>query len=253
MEICVDSIESGLNAVDGGADRLELCSSLNKGGLTPTLGLFKTLKSNVSIPIFVMLRPRGGNDFQYSSMEKEVVLKDLVLFKEAGADGFVFGALSDDGDIDIVFCVSVILCARPLPVTFHRAFDVATADPITMARKISSLGYTRLLTSGRSPTAAEGKLLIKTLVEETKGSLIIVPGAGIEVGNLKDILTTTLAREFHGSAKVLKQYSNQNNHKLNSKGKVISRYVTHRETVMELLKIYKDYLNQVEEKNINQF
>ncbi|XP_060847808.1 copper homeostasis protein cutC homolog [Rhopalosiphum padi] len=242
MEICVDSVESAINAVNGGAHRLELCSALSEGGLTPSLGLLKTLKTIVSIPIFVMLRPRSGYDFQFSDLEIKVILEDCALFKDAGADGFVFGALTSIGDIDIAACASVILTAQPLPVTFHRAFDVATQNPIKMAQKIADLGFKRLLTSGRSHVAFDGKCLIKILIETMKDRLIIIPGAGIQVDNLKDILVTTLAHEFHGSAKVLKQYSNINNIKLHSIFKEDPIYITDCDTVKELLNIYKNNL-----------
>lgn len=243
MEICVDNIESAMNAVCGGAHRLELCSALSEGGLSPSLGLLKTLKTMISIPIFVMLRPRCGYDFQYSDLEIKVILQDLTLFKEAGADGFVFGALTVNGDIDEATCASVILEARPLPVTFHRAFDVATVDPINMARKIADLGFERLLTSGRSSVAVDGKFLIKDLVLKMKDRLIIMPGSGINVENLKDILVTTSALEFHGSAKVLKRYKNTNNIKLDSNDKAALVYVTDCDTVKKLIHIYKSNFN----------
>jgi len=242
MEICVDSVESAINAVNGGAHRLELCSALSEGGLTPSLGLLKTLKSMVSIPIFVMLRPRCGYDFQFSDLEIRVILKDCTLFKNAGADGFVFGALTSTGDIDIDACASVILTAQPLPVTFHRAFDIATQDPIDMAQKVVDLGFKRLLTSGRSPVAFDGKDLIKILIETMKDRLIIMPGAGIQVKNLKDILVTTSAHEFHGSAKILKQYPNRNNTKSHLIYKEDPIYVTDCDTVKKLLNIYKNHL-----------
>lgn len=239
MEICVDNFESALNAVAGGAHRLELCSALSEGGLTPSLGLLKVLKANTSIPIFVMLRLRGGNDFQISELEVEVILHDLSLFKNAGADGFVFGALTSDGDIDIAACASVILAAQPLPVTFHRAFDVATVNPISMARKIADLGFKRLLTSGRSAVAADGKFLIKTLIEAMKNRLIIIPGAGINVENLKDILVTTEAQEFHGSAKLSKQHINK---ELGLYEREKLTCVTDSKIVRELLYIYKNHI-----------
>uniref|UniRef100_A0A2H8TUS9 Copper homeostasis protein cutC homolog n=1 Tax=Melanaphis sacchari TaxID=742174 RepID=A0A2H8TUS9_9HEMI len=242
MEICVDSVESAINAFNGGAHRLELCSALSEGGLTPSLGLLKTLKTIVSIPIFVMLRPKCGYDFQYSDLDIRVILKDCTLFKEAGADGFVFGALTSTGDIDIATCASVILTAQPLPVTFHRAFDVATQNPIKMVQKIADLGFKRLLTSGRSPVAFDGRCLIKILIETMKDRLIIIPGAGIQVENLKEILVTTLAQEFHASAKVLKQYSSRNNTKLYSIFKEDPIYITDYDTVKKLLNIYKNNL-----------
>lgn len=244
MEVCVDNIESALNAVSGGAHRLELCSALNEGGLTPSLGLFKTLKTIISIPIFVMLRPRSGEDFQFSDLEVKVILQDLILFKDIGANGFVYGALNIHGDIDVDSCSSVILAANPLPVTFHRAFDVAIANPITMANKIANLGFKNLLTSGRCCKAIDGKLLIKTLIETMKTRLIIIPGAGIDVGNLEDILVTTSAQEFHGSARVLKPYSNTHNMKLSFKDEAASIYVTDCNTVKELLHIYTKYRQQ---------
>jgi len=244
MEICIDSMESAINAVAGGAHRLELCSALSEGGLTPSLGLFKILKSTVKVPIFVMLRPRGGYDFHFSDLEMKVILQDLALFKNSGADGFVFGALTSYGEIDINACVSVILAARPLPVTFHRAFDIAKTNPIDMAYKIADLGFKRLLTSGRSPVAIEGKFLIKTLVETMKNCLIVIPGAGIQVDNLKDILVTTLAREFHSSAKVLKQCKLKYNVHLDSNNKADLVYVTNSDIARELLYIYKCYIKQ---------
>lgn len=245
MEICVDSIESAMNAVSGGAHRLELCSALSEGGLTPSLGLLKTLKTMISIPIFVMLRPRCGYDFHYSDLEIKVILQDLTLFKNAGADGFVFGALTGNGDIDEATCSIVISAACPLPVTFHRAFDVATVNPMEMAEKIADLGFKRLLTSGRSSVVVDGKFLIKNLVEKMKDRLIIIPGAGIQVGNLKDILVTTSACEFHGSAKVLKQYTDKIN-VMDSNDKAAQVYITDCATVKKLLHIYKNYLTEIE-------
>lgn len=230
MEICVDSIESALNAVSGGAHRIQLCSTLSEGGLTPSLDLFKVLRNIVSIPIFVMLRLRSGVDYQYSDTEVKDILNDLTIFKDAKADGFVFGALTSNGDIDIVTCTSVILAARPLPVTFHRAFDVATVDPISMANKIADLGFTRLLTSGRCSSAIEGKLLIKSLVEALNSRLIIMPCVGITADNLKDILVTTLAKEFQASAKMLKLYINKQANEL--------VYVTNCDLVKALLYVY---------------
>ncbi|XP_025418998.1 copper homeostasis protein cutC homolog [Sipha flava] len=243
MEICVDNIESAINAVTGGAHRLELCSALSEGGLTPSLGLFKTLKTMIDIPIFVMLRPKSGYDFEYSDLEMKVILKDLTLFKDAGADGFVFGALSS-GNIDKVACSSIILAADPLPVTFHRAFDVVTNNPLKMAKEISDMGFKRLLTSGRCSLAVSGIDLIKDLVEAMKDSLIIIPGSGINVGNLESILVRTSVREFHTSAKVLKQNVSTNSICLDSNGKAHLVYVTQSNIVRELLNIYKNCTEQ---------
>lgn len=243
MEICVDNIESALNAVSGGAHRLELCSALSEGGLTPSLGLFKTLKTIIDIPIFVMLRPRNGYDFEYSDLEMRVILQDLIFFKDAGADGFVFGALSS-GNIDMVACSSVLSAADPLPVTFHRAFDVATNNPLKMAQEISDMGFKRLLTSGRCSLAISGIDLIKDLAVTMKDSLIIVPGSGINVENLESILVKTMVREFHASAKVLKQNVYANSICLHPNDKAPLVYVTQSNIVRELLNIYKNYTEQ---------
>ncbi|XP_050438678.1 copper homeostasis protein cutC homolog [Adelges cooleyi] len=243
MEICVDNVESVLNAVSGGAHRLELCSALSEGGLTPSVGFFKIVKSLVSVPIFVMLRPRGGNDFQLSEIELKIILEDLQLLKNAGADGFVFGALTAKGLIDTAACASVISAAHPLPVTFHRAFDVATGDPMVMVNEIADLGFKRLLTSGRSSNAFDGALLIKHLIEEMDNKLIIIPGAGISIDNLKQILDLTLCREIHGSAKSLKNKTN--NPTINLGQNLAPRiYVTDSNIVREFLKIFEDYLKQ---------
>lgn len=164
--------------------------------------------------------------------------------QDSGADGFVFGALTANGDIDVSACKLVIEAADPIPVTFHRAFDVATSNPIDMAQKIADLGFIRLLTSGRCSTAIDGKLLIKTLIETMKDRLIIIPGAGININNLKDILVTTLACEFHGSAKMLKECVNTNYLSLKSSDKAALVYITDTDTVREFLHIYTNYFKK---------
>ncbi|XP_050527274.1 copper homeostasis protein cutC homolog [Daktulosphaira vitifoliae] len=241
MEVCVDNIQSAINAANGGAQRLELCSALNEGGLTPSIGLLKTIKSIISLPVFVMLRPRSGYDFQISEIELKIVLEDLNMLKEAGADGFVFGALTANGFIDKKVCSSVISSATPLPVTFHRAFDVAVGDPILMAQEIANLGFTRLLTSGRHSNAFEGINLIKRLVRETENKLIIVPGAGINTKNLETILNETLCYEFHGSAKSLKYIPTKC---IDPENKLNEMYETNFNIVQALCKIFMEYLNK---------
>uniref|UniRef100_V9KZD5 Copper homeostasis protein cutC homolog n=1 Tax=Callorhinchus milii TaxID=7868 RepID=V9KZD5_CALMI len=119
MEVCVDSVESAINAERGGASRIELCSSLMEGGTTPSLGLLQVIKKYVEIPVFVMIRPRGG-DFLYSDQEMEVMKTDIKLAKSSRADGLVFGALTEDGRVDTAVCMELLAAARPLPVTFHR-------------------------------------------------------------------------------------------------------------------------------------
>ncbi|CAG09357.1 unnamed protein product, partial [Tetraodon nigroviridis] len=224
MEVCVDSVESAVNAERGGAGRLELCSSLTEGGLTPSLGLLQVVKEYVKIPVYVMVRPRGG-DFLYSDQEVQVMRKDIELMKRHGADGLVLGALTEDGRVDAELCMELLGAARPLPVTFHRAFDMAH-DPVVTLETLVSLGFQRVLTSGCDTSALEGLPVIKRLVDQAKERILIMPGesefpfytyylifvclldvlllisgGGITERNLLRILEGSGAQEFHCSAR----------------------------------------------------
>ncbi|XP_029963354.1 copper homeostasis protein cutC homolog isoform X2 [Salarias fasciatus] len=185
--------------VEVGAGRLELCSSLLEGGLTPSLGLLHIVKLYVKIPIYVMIRPRGG-DFLYSDLEVEVMRKDIELMKNQGADGFVLGALTEDGRVDTELCMDLLATARPLPVTFHRAFDMVH-DPAVALEALVTLGFERVLTSGCDSSALEGLPLIKRLIDQAKGRITIMPGGGITERNLQRILEGSGAQEFHCSAR----------------------------------------------------
>ncbi|XP_062070894.1 copper homeostasis protein cutC homolog isoform X5 [Lepus europaeus] len=176
MEVCVDSVESAVNAERGGAGRIELCSGLLEGGTTPSMGLLQIVKQSVQIPVFVMIRPRGG-DFLYSDREIEVMKADIQLAKLYGADGLVFGALTEDGQIDKELCMSLIALCRPLPVTFHRAFDMVQ-DPMAALETLLTLGFERVLTSGCDSSALEGLPLIKRLIDEAKGRIVVMPEKG---------------------------------------------------------------------------
>ncbi|KAG7462458.1 hypothetical protein MATL_G00185080 [Megalops atlanticus] len=199
MEVCVDSVESAINAERGGAGRIELCSSLVEGGITPSIGLLKVVKQYVRIPVFTMIRPRGG-DFLYSDREVEVMKTDINLAKSHGADGLVLGALTEDGRVDTELCMELLAACRPLPVTFHRAFDMVR-DPATSLETLITLGFERVLTSGCDSSALEGLPVIKRLVEQAKGRIIIMPGGGISERNLQRILEGSGAQEFHCSAR----------------------------------------------------
>ncbi|XP_052041410.1 copper homeostasis protein cutC homolog isoform X2 [Apodemus sylvaticus] len=193
MEVCVDSVESALNAERGGAGRIELCSGLLEGGTTPSMGILQVVKQTVQIPVFVMIRPRGG-DFLYSDREVEVMKADIRLAKLYGADGLVFGALTEDGHIDKDLCLSLVALCRPLPVTFHR-------DPMAALETLLTLGFERVLTSGCDSSALEGLPLIKQLIEQAKGRIVVMPGGGITDKNLQRILEGSGATEFHCSAR----------------------------------------------------
>ncbi|XP_059610736.1 copper homeostasis protein cutC homolog [Phlebotomus argentipes] len=207
LEVCVDSVESVREAAKGGAGRIELCSALSEGGLTPTVGLLRTVKQIIEpkIPVFAMLRPRRGNDFCFSDDEMAVMLLDLEVLKEAGADGFVFGALTERGEIDIPNCRRIIQAAGSLPVTFHRAFDVTEeAKSAETCAQIADLGFCRLLTSGFRTSAEEGMQRIKLLNEKFRQRLVIMPGAGVTDKNAKKIIDETDCQEIHASARLPK-------------------------------------------------
>ncbi|NXA30586.1 CUTC protein, partial [Ibidorhyncha struthersii] len=188
-----------------GAGRIELCAGLVEGGTTPSMGLLQVVKQCVRVPVFVMIRPRGG-DFLYSDREVEVMKADIRLAKLHGADGLVFGALTEDGRIDTELCTALLAVCRPLPVTFHRAFDMVH-DPVVALETLISLGFERVLTSGCDSSALEGLSLIKRLAEQVMPSVLYVtqgffpPGGGITERNLQRILEGSTASEFHCSAR----------------------------------------------------
>jgi copper homeostasis protein len=236
MEVCVDSVESAINAYNGGASRLELCAALGEGGLTPTPGLLRIIKSVVTIPVFVMLRPSSGDDFVYSCHEVEVMKNDASMLKEWGADGFVFGALTPSGDVDRNVCKEIMDIVSPLPATFHRAFDVCqNIDEALLT--IIELGFSRILTSGQQFTAHKGIPVIKKLVMNASGRITIMPGAGITKVNVREILQQTGAREFHASAKVLKKCSGPQNKCTMGFNNGEGVFVTSEELVREILVI----------------
>lgn len=199
MEVCAESVESVLNAQAAGAARVELCSALMEGGLTPSLGLLKIVKARSTIPIFTMIRPRGG-DFCYSEAEFAIMQEDLKALKDAGADGIVFGILNPDGSVDVDRCRTLVELARPLPVTFHRAFDMVS-DAFAALEAVVSLGIERILTSGLESTSLEGAPLIAELVRRSAGRVTVVPGGGITERNIERILAQTGACEYHCTAR----------------------------------------------------
>ncbi|XP_015048192.2 copper homeostasis protein cutC homolog, partial [Drosophila yakuba] len=201
LEVCVDSIRSAFAAEAGGASRIELCSALGEGGLTPSIGTLKTLKETLTMPIYCMLRPRRGTDFVYSDEEMCALLTDMDLLRENGADGFVFGSLNPDRSINVDQCRHVLLASGGLPVTFHRAFDLT--DQKSMDENVHllrELGFRRLLSSGFRPTAADGVDCLAQLIAKHQRDFIVMPGAGIKVSNLEEILTVSRCLEFHASA-----------------------------------------------------
>lgn len=195
IEICLEGIESILAAQEGGADRVEFCSDLFEGGLTPTLGVFRTARKYCSIDMNVMIRPRGG-DFCYSDIEFEAMLENTKIFKEEGANAIVFGILTPDGEIDKERSQKLIEVARPLPVTFHRAIDM-TKDASRSLKTLIDLKVDRVLTSGLEPTVMEGIVTLKQMIKEAKDDIIVMPGCGISERNFSYIKDTLQAKEYH--------------------------------------------------------
>jgi copper homeostasis protein len=195
FEVCVDSIESAVAAEEGGADRVELCSALIEGGLTPSLGTMRVAREMLDIDIMAMARPRGG-DFCYTDLEYRAMLHDISALKEAGANGIVLGILKPDGIVDCHRTKAAIEIARPLAVTFHRAFDM-TRDPIEALDQLIELGVDRVLTSGQEASVVEGLDLISALVEHAAGRIAVMPGGGISDRNVRKVVRASGAREVH--------------------------------------------------------
>ncbi len=199
VEAAVESLDAALAAAEGGASRIELCADLAHGGTTPSEQLLRNAKSRLKIPIFVLVRPRPG-DFVYTNAEHHVMLGQIGQAKRAGAAGIVTGALTAREEIDQFPTAELIAAARPLPVTFHRAFDECRDLP-TALEQLIQLGVDRLLTSGGAPTAAEGADQIRSLVAQAKGRIAILPGGGITPDNVARLVEQADVREVHFSTK----------------------------------------------------
>lgn len=199
VEICVDSVESAIVAEAAGAGRIELCSALAEGGVTPGAGLIEAVRSNTSIRMHVLIRPRGG-DFLYSDRDLGVMRRDIDTAGEKGAEGIVTGILMRDGTVDVERTALLVNYAAPMSVTFHRAFDMCR-DPFTALEDIISTGADRILTSGQAKTAIEGSRLIGKLREASHGRIMIMPGGGIDEYNIALLAATTGASEYHLSGR----------------------------------------------------
>jgi copper homeostasis protein len=229
LEVCVDSMASALAAQEGGADRIELCASLLEGGLTPSAATIEVTRRHLSIGIQVMIRPRGG-DFLYSDIEFEVMQRDIALAKELGCDGVVFGILNADGTIDRERTRKLVEIARPLTVTFHRAFDMVV-DPQTALETLIDLSVDRVLTSGQEVNAAQGVQQLAALVKQARGRITIMPGGGITQDNIAYVATHSGASEYHMSGRVpiesAMRFRNERVHvSSGATGQEFSHYVT---------------------------
>lgn len=174
LEICVDSVESAINAQIAGADRVELCGNLNEGGTTPGYGTIVSARNNLDIGLHVIIRPRGG-DFLYSDLEYDIMRRDVEACGECGVDGIVTGILNAGGTIDVERTARLVEFAAPMPVTFHRAFDMC-ADPIRGIEDVIATGAARLLSSGQKDKATDGVELLRQLVIIAGDRLTVMPG-----------------------------------------------------------------------------
>jgi copper homeostasis protein len=199
FEVCVDSVEGAIAAQEGGAQRVELCANLVEGGVTPSLGMIRQTCLNVVCGVHVLIRPRGG-DFYFSPLEMEVMRQDIRTARDSSADGVVIGLLLPDGTIDVERTRQLVELARPLSVTFHRAFDMC-ADPAAALEALIELGVDQVLTSGQAPTALEGAEVIAGLVQQAAGRIGILAGGGVNAENLPELVLKTGVRQVHFSAR----------------------------------------------------
>lgn len=198
LEVCVESVEGAMAAQEGGADRVELCANLLEGGTTPSAGSIHQARRSLQIRVQVMIRPRGG-DFCYSATEFAVMKFDIEAAKGAGADGVVIGILKADGCVDEARTRELTASARPMSVTFHRAFDMAR-DPYEAMETLIAIGVDRILTSGQESSVLEGLDLISDLVRKAGDRIIIMPGGGITERNFRKIVEQSGAKELHIAA-----------------------------------------------------
>jgi copper homeostasis protein len=199
LEVAVFNIQSAIAAANAGADRIELCENPADGGTTPSYGYLKTAREKISIPIFPIIRARGG-DFFYNDEEFVVMKKDVLLCKDLGFEGIVIGFLNKDATVDKERTKRLVELAYPMEVTFHRAFD-RTKDALQSLEDIIGCGCQRILTSGQVPNAFDRRGLIKKLIEQADDRIIIMPGSGVRSNNIKELADYTGATELHSSAR----------------------------------------------------
>lgn len=199
LEVCAGDLRSVYAARQGGAVRVELCSGLAEGGMTPSAGLIKEAVESGGIAVNVLIRPRPG-DFVYGDAEARVMLDDIAMAVDLGVHGVVIGALTPEGDVDVALVRKLVDAARGKSVTFHRAFDLCR-EPFEALKQMADLGVNRLLTSGQAQSALQGADLLSRLVEAAGDRISIMPGGGVNAGNAAEILDRSGAHEIHASAR----------------------------------------------------
>lgn len=199
LEICVDNIESAIDAQNAGADRIELCGNLIEGGTTPGFGTISSARNSLKIGLHVIIRPRGG-DFLYTDLEYDIMRREIDVCGECGVNGIVLGILRSDGTVDVERTSKLVELAHPMSATFHRAFDVCV-EPVKGLEDVIVTGAKRLLTSGQQAKAGDGVYLISQLVVQAGKRIIIMPGSGINELNIENIARSSGAKEFHLSGR----------------------------------------------------
>jgi copper homeostasis protein len=197
IEIATTDFTTTRQAVEGGADRIELCSALSEGGTTPTYGTIKKCRHAFDVALFPIIRPRSG-DFLYDEEEFSIMEDEVLMSRQLGCDGVVIGLLLPDGRIDLKRTERLVQLAYPMEVTFHRAFD-RCLEPFEAMESLIRIGCQRILTSGQKPAAPDGVDLIADLVKEAGGRICIMPGSGVRKENVKSLAEKTGAMEFHSS------------------------------------------------------
>lgn len=199
LEVIAFDIESCIAAQKAGSNRIELCANPLEGGTTPSYAFIKAARKVLQNDLFVMIRPRGG-DFLYSNEDFEIMKNEVHICKQSNVDGIVFGILTKEGKVDIEKCKELVSLAYPMYCTFHRAFD-RVANPHEALEDLINIGFERILTSGLHPKAMDGAETIASLIKQSNGRIILMPGSGINAENILEIEKLTGAHEFHSSAR----------------------------------------------------
>lgn len=240
LEVCTNSVQSTINAANAGAKRVELCSNLEQGGTTPSAGMILAA-TQLDIDTFALIRPRAG-DFLYTDTEYETIKSDILFCKENGCKGVVVGFLTKDGKVDEERTKEIAVLAKPMEVTFHRAFD-CVANPSEALEKIIASGYTRLLTSGLAMKAIDGKQQLQQLVQQANGRISIMAGSGINKDNIAELYQVGI-REFHTSASEVVP-----KHSLALTPVATSFYTNKKETQSEKVKDLLSILQKLDNEN----
>jgi len=223
LEVSVETLEAALAAERGGANRIELCGNLSVGGVTPDAALLRAVRAQICIPIFSMVRPRAG-DFVYSSTEFSDMRNSITDAKESRMDGIIVGVLTKDHRVNVERTRELVELARPLPVTYHRAFDEA-ADLRQALEDVIQSGAKKILTSGGAQSALEGAAMLAELIETAGERIVIVPGAGISATNIEQVAQQTGAREFHSGLSAVLPYGSKDYRKFEDEVRKLAKQI----------------------------